>query len=137
MYKKAHCVLCIADITTPDGCDIFLRSYWHTKSRNRGGIPFIAFGNKSDLENIRAWSTKQARTDCDCGDIPYIEVSSKTGKNVQEGIRIVTDATLQWAKRYRATYETGDPFKDPEQNLAADDDELAHDLNGGGCCIVS
>lgn len=135
LIEKAHVVICLADITVTDGCDTFLRSYWHVKSMNRGGIPYIAVGTKLDLDDIRSWKAKQARADCDCGDIPYIEVSSKTGKNVKEAIRMITDAALQWAKKYRVTYETGDPFKDPEQHLVSEDDEQ-EELNGG-CCIVS
>ena len=104
----------------------------HTRT---GGIPYIAIGNKSDLDDIRLWSSKQARADCDCGDIPYIEVSSNTGKNIKEAIRIVTDAALVWAKKYHVTYKSGDPYKDPEQNLVTEDDEQ-EELNGG-CCILS
>ena len=109
--------------------------YIHLTHTHTGGIPYIAIGNKSDLDDIRLWSSKQARADCDCGDIPYIEVSASTGKNIKEAIRIVTDAALVWAKKYHVTYKTGDPYKDPEQNLVTEDDEQ-EELNGG-CCIVS
>ena len=156
LLEKAHVVICVADITDSDGCDTYLRSYWHVKSQNRGtirhaytlrtykihtfnthtgGIPYISIGNKSDLDDIRLWSSKQARADCDCGDIPYIEVSASTGKNIKEAIRIVTDAALVWAKKYHVTYKTGDPYKDPEQNLVTEEDE--QDELNGGCCIVS
>ena len=38
LLEKAHVVICLADITDSDGCDTYLRSYWHVKSQNRGTI---------------------------------------------------------------------------------------------------
>lgn len=137
LFAKAHCVVCVADITKSDGCDIYLRNYWQVKSHNRCRIPYVAIGNKSDLSEIRAWSSKQARKDCDCGDIPYIETSAKMNKNVTEAFRIVTDATIQWAKKFHITYETGDPYKDPAQGLNREDELEDEKLEGGGCCVVS
>ena len=29
LLEKAHVVICVADITDSDGCDTYLRSYWH------------------------------------------------------------------------------------------------------------
>ena len=43
LLEKAHVVICVADITDSDGCDTYLRSYWHVKSQNRGTIRHAYF----------------------------------------------------------------------------------------------
>lgn len=52
-------------------------------------------GNKSDLEQYRVISEAQARCLAEKYDLPYIETSAATGKNVQRSVDILLDRVMK------------------------------------------
>lgn len=134
-YKKIHGVMLLADISRPDSHTSILNFYWHVKTRNKGGIPFLALGTKYDLKEKRKWSKKEAKEECECGDIRYIEICSKSGRNVDGALKLLVRNMISWAIKHRVTYETGEVENDPTQNEALNEFE---DLGeGGGCCVIA
>ena len=57
--------------------------------------PFIVIGNKTDLEDKRAVSEREARNWCEkFGDIPYFETSALNGSNVESAFKLSVTRAL-------------------------------------------
>jgi small GTP-binding protein len=64
------------------------------------GIPCIAFASKCDIsESEREITISEARQSLHRRGIPLIEVSAKTGHNIEEGFRFVANQILQHQRR--------------------------------------
>ena len=66
-----------------------------------GEIPILLIGNKIDLKSIRAVPKKKAKEISEDHNVSsYIEVSSKTGKNVGKVFRLLTKDILTSCELY-------------------------------------
>lgn len=136
IYKSAHGVVVVSDVTEKNGCDILLRSFWHVKARNKGKIPMLAIGNKTDLEMYREWKKERAVEDCECADMPYIELSAKTQPDkVHMALRVIAGSAVRWARAHPVAFKTGDPSQDPTFDDKGSDEVSLNE--GAGCCVVS
>jgi len=83
-YHGAHVALLVFDITEEGSFG--KAKFWVGEMQQHGneGVKIVLVGNKSDLDDRRAVSEKEAQDYADSNGFPYFEVSAKTGQNVQE-----------------------------------------------------
>ena len=65
-----------------------------TSEDKEGTMPFILLCNKNDLENKKVTRNEIEKLCLEMGNIKYIEVSAKTGQNVQEAFQEAARITL-------------------------------------------
>ncbi|XP_077980757.1 ras-related protein Rab-7a-like [Glandiceps talaboti] len=99
-YRGADCCVLVFDVTSPISFksldswrDEFLLQ---ANIRNAETFPFVAIGNKIDL-NTRSISTRRAKAWCQSKhDMPYFETSAKEKLNVDQAFQtIATSALIQ------------------------------------------
>jgi Ras-related protein Rab-5C len=82
-YRNADAAVLVYDLTDPDSFEA-LQSWYHELQKNVPDCIIVLCGNKLDMDTQRKVMKEHAQeyaTDKDC---PLIEVSSKTGDNIQE-----------------------------------------------------
>ena len=136
-YQKLHGVILLADMTVEDSHATFLKFYWHITAKNKAKIPMVALGTMYDKKEERKWTKQQAKEECSCADIRYVEISSKTGRNVEGSLKVLVKNMMEWADAHPVTYKTGDMKSDPTfttENMEGDSEAVE---SAGGCCVVS
>eukprot|EP01130_Rhizamoeba_saxonica_P010779 TRINITY_DN4445_c0_g1_i2.p1 TRINITY_DN4445_c0_g1~~TRINITY_DN4445_c0_g1_i2.p1 ORF type:complete len:196 (+),score=46.51 TRINITY_DN4445_c0_g1_i2:228-815(+) len=88
-YRNANCVLILYDLANRDSYTNI--NLWKNEHENytRDNCVCIVVGTKKDLKNERAVSKEEAEEMCNTFGIPYIEISSKTGTNVDDLMDLV------------------------------------------------
>jgi small GTP-binding protein len=83
-YRGAHAVVLVYDITQQESYDNI--TYWlsEVEKNNSGNILKMMVGNKSDLENQRIITTKDAADFCQIRNIEFMETSAKDGVHVHD-----------------------------------------------------
>ena len=87
-YKGADGCIIVFDLTNPDSFQSI--STWKSQFEEYADIkkcsefPFVIVGNKADLKNERKVSAEKAKKICEDMEIRYLEVSAKSGMNVEE-----------------------------------------------------
>ena len=81
-YRGASGAMVVFDITSKDSFEG--AKSWIREIKNNGKANCIIYlvGNKSDLKELRKISTLEAKKYSEIIDVPYIEVSAKTGENI-------------------------------------------------------
>ncbi|OHT11547.1 small GTP-binding protein [Tritrichomonas foetus] len=88
-YRGTDACILVYDVTSRDSFNRL--KMWqedlYTKSGidDRDGFPLIVFGNKSDLDENREISTEEAEQWSAASNIPVVEVSAKSGQNIEAG----------------------------------------------------
>ena len=84
-YNGSNGILLIYDITNRNSFDDL--NYWLEelkKNCNLNNLYIYLVGNKTDLEKKRQVSYDEAKNFADMRKIPYIEISAKTGDNIDK-----------------------------------------------------
>ena len=84
-YNGSNGILLIYDITNRNSFDDL--NYWLEelkKNCNLNNLYIYLVGNKTDLEKKRQVSYDEAKNFADMKKIPYIEISAKTGDNIDK-----------------------------------------------------
>ena len=84
-YNGTHGILLIYDITNRDSFEDL--NYWLEeleKNCNLNNLYIYLVGNKTDLNEKRVVSYEEAKNFADMKKIPYIEISAKTGDNMDK-----------------------------------------------------
>lgn len=97
-YRGADCCVLVYDVTAPNSFknldswrDEFLIQ---ASPRDPEHFPFVALGNKVDLDN-RQVSTRRAQQWCQSkNDMPYYETSAKEGLNVELAFQTIAKNAL-------------------------------------------
>ncbi|CAJ0963647.1 unnamed protein product, partial [Mesorhabditis belari] len=130
-YRGADCCVLAYDVTNSTSFknldswrDEFLIQ---ANPRDPDHFPFVLLGNKMDLEQNRAVSSKRAQTWCQSkNNIPYFEVSAKEALNVESAFQaIARDALARESQDSQDFPDFPDQIRlDPNQN---------NRQQGGGC----
>lgn len=91
------------------------------------GVNKILIGNKCDWEEKRAVSTEQGQALADELGIPFLEVSAKTNKNIEEAF---FSLAADIKKRIIDTSKT----EQSSSNAAVDVNGQSGGSSGGKCC---
>lgn len=97
-YRGADCCVLVFDVTMPNtfrALDSWRDEFLIQASpRDPENFPFVAIGNKIDLEN-RAVTAKRAQGWCQSkGNMPYFETSAKEAINVEQAFQTVAKDAL-------------------------------------------
>ncbi|MHA1750144.1 MAG: Rab family GTPase [Promethearchaeota archaeon] len=97
--KGSNAALFLYDITSEKSLES-IGAWLEIVRKNAGNIPIFLVGSKSDLEPYRKVSAEYAqevadRNSCIC----HIELSSKTGENVEESFKLITELLIEESNR--------------------------------------
>ena len=94
LYRGAHGAVVVFDVTSLDSLQKVRQ--WVSLVRNRcdKDVPIILAGNKTDCEH-REVDTETVEGLCEEFQLFYIEVSAKTGKNIDEIFSVLTEKLMQ------------------------------------------
>ena len=94
-YRDTHGAIVIFDVTSWDSL-VNVRQ-WVSMVRDKciHSMPIILVGNKTDCE-VRQVNTETAENVRDEFDLFYIEVSAKTGVNIDETFSVLIERLMQW-----------------------------------------
>mmetsp|Transcript_18311 Transcript_18311/g.25658 ORF Transcript_18311/g.25658 Transcript_18311/m.25658 type:complete len:218 (+) Transcript_18311:36-689(+) len=99
-YRGADCCALVIDVT--DEKSFANLATWKEEFLHKAAVedttnfPFILLGNKIDKENGRVISKKRAQKWCEeNGNIPYFEVSAKTGAGVNDAFVSLAESALR------------------------------------------
>lgn len=93
-YRGAHCILMVCDVTNRESFDN-LKVYLNGIDRYATeGVPKMVVGNKSDLGDRRQVDSTTAAEFCSGVAVPYLEMSAKSGENVQQAFETATRLSL-------------------------------------------
>ena len=134
MYiRDANIIIVVYDITNKDS---FLHTeHWvnETKDLKREDAIFVLVGNKIDLDDNRAVSTKEADEFANSKGFLFHEVSAKTGEEIQE--LFTTNIFPEMAKKFNI----GDGEEEVKNDQEASKNVVLNQNNDGlnkkkGCC---
>ncbi|KAH0794108.1 Ras-related protein Rab7 [Histomonas meleagridis] len=98
-YRGVEAVILVFDITQHETVE-HLKN-WKDDLYQKSGIPtseeipMIIFGNKCDLEDQRQVAPNEVEQIGVLNNIPALEVSAKSGKNIEEGFKMITELYLK------------------------------------------
>ncbi|WXG42157.1 MAG: GTP-binding protein [Candidatus Freyarchaeum deiterrae] len=95
-YEGGSCGLVVYDVTKP--LTLKKCGWWVSEiTKNRGKIPLILIGNKTDLD--RQISTEEGQAIADKLGIPLIETSAKDQINVENAFSLLGEMILENAEK--------------------------------------
>ncbi len=101
-YKGSYGVLVVYDIASRESFDNLDKWYEEVYSNCEEIIPAILIGNKADIEEERQVSKEEAlayaekkRAHYELHELPYYEVSAKSGQNIDEIYYHLTDMMIE------------------------------------------
>jgi len=98
-YRGTDCCVLVCNVNaakTFDNLDSWRDEFLiHAAPCDPDHFPFVVIGNKIDLENTRAVSTKRLQQWCQSkGDIPFFETSAKEAINVEQAFQTIARKAL-------------------------------------------
>ena len=95
-YRDTHGAVVIFDVTSWDSL-VNVRQ-WVSMVRDKcsHSMPIVLVGNKTDCKTGRQVNTETAENVRDEFDLFYIEVSAKTGVNIDETFSVLIERLMQW-----------------------------------------
>jgi Ras-related protein Rab-43 len=97
--KGSNAALFLYDITSPKSLQS-LPEWLEVVRANAGDIPIILIGSKKDLADHRQVTPEQAQEMGQKYAVShYIELSAKTGENVEESFKLISDLLMKESER--------------------------------------
>lgn len=98
-FRGAKAALLVFDLTRPATLSK-LQNWYEDLIKNAGkDVLTILVGNKNDLEDLRSISNKEANAFAKkIKALAYIETSAKTGENVDESFKMITEKLVERAQ---------------------------------------
>ncbi|MHA1298793.1 MAG: Rab family GTPase [Candidatus Helarchaeota archaeon] len=94
--EGSHCSFLVFDLTRKETFDN-IKNWLVELKRFAGDIPFILIGNKNDLESERKVSKEEIEEKAKLiGATGYFETSAKTGENVDNAFKKLTEASIKY-----------------------------------------
>lgn len=94
-YRDTHGAVVIFDVTSSDSLVNVCQWVSMVRDKCSHSMPIILVGNKTDCEG-RQVNTETAEHVRDEFDLFYIEVSAKTGVNIDETFSVLIERLMQW-----------------------------------------
>ena len=101
-YRGTDACILVYDITKEFSfkqLDVWRNELISKAEIDKDNFPCIIFGNKSDLEKERTVSYSTAKSYADQHHCVLLEVSAKTGKNINEGFQKIAEMFREYDKR--------------------------------------
>ena len=119
LYLKSQAIIILFDITNETSF-INLKN-WMSQIKESCGedIPILLVGNKTDLEDNRVINKERAMEYANNENIEYIEVSSKTGENINKALTSLLQKILKRAdsnSNFSFTLDAGTVKKKTKHN---------------------
>ena len=98
-YRGTDACIIVYDVTSRDSFNRI--KVWQEDLYTKSGVddtanfPLIVFGNKKDLEESREVNFDEANQWSKANRIPVLEVSAKSGDNIEEGFRDIVKIFLE------------------------------------------
>ena len=104
-YRNAHVAIIVVDLTVSQSLDI--ASQWINELKNNGpaDIPFLIFGNKSDLKDRIAVDNKAMEEFASNYESQYFQVSALAGTKVDEAFRRAAAIGLEFYEKSNQLHE--------------------------------
>ena len=119
LYLKSQGIIILFDITNETSF-INLKNWMSQIKESRGeDIPILLVGNKIDLEDNRVINKERAMEYANNENIEYIEVSSKTGENINKALTSLLQKILKRAdsnSNFSFTLDAGTVKKKTKHN---------------------
>ncbi|MES1901924.1 MAG: hypothetical protein MHPSP_000144 [Paramarteilia canceri] len=97
-YRGSSGSIIVYDITDEESFEGVAHWVEEIRKYSNTPMPLLIIGNKSDLEHLRKVETNAGKNLASKYDAGFMEVSAKTGENVNEAFMAILEKTIEYRK---------------------------------------